>query len=266
MDDTYYWPPAFLEEVENTPIDAGMRFWQLGGTSFLYRTPGAAIWIDPYFAGTPPEAGPGAYRCTPIPIRPEQIRLADVIISTHDHTDHCHEPTMMPMLRNTAAICLAPASSARKIRSWGVAPERVLQVAPGDVHQLGDVELRVYPGYDPGEPLGVTFVLSSGGTELFVSGDTHDGPGLAEIGQEHELDFALLAFGRTYYMDEEQVIAAARKLRPKTFLPFHWELWRHHRGDLTRFFDVYHRERPGFAVQFLQIGDSVTLARGGHRG
>jgi L-ascorbate metabolism protein UlaG (beta-lactamase superfamily) len=104
-------------------------------------------------------------------------------------------------------------------------------------------------------------VLSSGGVELFVSGDTSDFDGLDAIGAAHNLDFALLAFGRTWYMDEAQLIAAARKLRPKTLLPFHWEFWRNHTGNIGRLFEIYYRERPGFDLQILLIGDSVRLAK-----
>jgi L-ascorbate 6-phosphate lactonase len=259
MRDVAYWPKTFLDEVEGCPVEQGARLWALGGPSLLYRTPQATIWIDPYFYGTPDDAVPDAYRAVAIPINPEEVRRADLVISTHDHVDHCHGGTLVPITRNTSAMCLGPQSSAKKMREFGIAQERIREVRAGDTAQIGDVQIYVYPGYDPNEPHAVTYVLANGGTKLFVSGDTGDGPALDEVAAAHDLDYALLAFGRTWYMNEAQMLAVARKLRPKTLLPFHWEFWRNHTGDIGKLFEIYYQDRPGFDVKVLLIGDSLSL-------
>lgn len=263
MRDVAYWPKTFLDEIERSTPSAGVRFFALGGPSFVYRTPQTTIWIDPYFYGTPDDAVPDAYRATAIPINPDEVTFGDVIISTHDHVDHCHQGTLLPMLRNTAALCVAAPSSADKMREFGIPEARVRRVAPGEVFQIRDVEFRVYGSHDPGEPRAVTFVLTAGGVSLFVSGDTSDGPTLAQVGAENQLDYALLAFGRTWYMDEAQLLAVARKLRPKALLPFHWEFWRNHTGDINRLFELYYREPAGFKIHILLIGDSLHMQPGG---
>ena len=89
MRDVAYWPKTFLDEVERRTVERGVRFWALGGPSLIYRTPETMIWIDPYFYGTPDDAVPDAYRAVAIPINPEEVRVADLLISTHDHVDHC---------------------------------------------------------------------------------------------------------------------------------------------------------------------------------
>jgi L-ascorbate 6-phosphate lactonase len=259
MRDVAYWPKTFLDEIESAEVTGPALLRALGGPSFLYRTPQTAIWIDPYFYGTPDDAVPDAYRATAIPVKPDEVRLADVVISTHDHVDHCHEGTVVPILSNTRAFCVAPASSARRMRSWGIADDRIREVKPGDVVTHNDVTIAVHPGYDPGEPEAVTYTLSAGGARLFVSGDTSDGPGLAEIGASDPPAYALLAFGRTWYMNEEEMLRIARKLRPGTLLPFHWEFWRNHTGDIAKLFETYYHERPGFDIKILLIGDSLHL-------
>ena len=184
MRDVAYWPKTFLDEIEEKTVDNGILFWALGGPSFVYRTPETMIWIDPYSYGTPDDAVPDAYRATAIPIKPDEVRVADILISTHDHVDHCHDGTLVPIVDNTDAFCVAPSSSAKLMREFGIADDRIREVAPGDSIQFRDVEIQVYPSYDPNEPRAVTFVFSSGGTKLFVSGDTWDGPAIAEIGAD----------------------------------------------------------------------------------
>ncbi len=261
MRDVAYWPKTFLDELEGATIDQGIALWSLGGPSLLYRTPQTTIWIDPYFYGTPDDAVPDAYRAVSIPINPEEVRSGDIIFSTHDHIDHCHEGSLVPILNHTGAFCVAPQSSAKKMREFGIADDRIRQVKPGDALDFRDVHIQVYPSNDPNEPYAVSYVLSSGGISLFVSGDSSDFAGLADIGAAHHLDLALLAFGRTWYMNEEQLLAAARKLQPRTLLPFHWEFWRNHTGNIARLFELYYRERPDFDIQILLIGDSIRLSR-----
>jgi L-ascorbate 6-phosphate lactonase len=265
MRDVAYWPRTFLEELEVPAPGPAPVLWALGGPSFLYRTPKTAIWIDPYFAGTPDDAVPDAYRATAIPVNPEEVRVADIVISTHDHVDHCHEGTVMPIVGSTGAVCVAPSSSARLMREWGVPEAQLKEVAPGDEVDVGDVRISVREANDPNEPHAVTYVLESAGTTLFVSGDTARFPALADIGAERPLDYALLAFGRTWYMGEEEMLEAAADLAPGTLLPFHWEFWRNHTGDVVKLLDLYHRGPRAFDVKILLVGDSLSLEpRGAH--
>ncbi len=53
MTDVAHWSRSFLEELEAAARGPRPTLWSLGGPSFLYTTAEAAIWIDPYFGGTP---------------------------------------------------------------------------------------------------------------------------------------------------------------------------------------------------------------------
>ncbi|MCY4022304.1 MAG: MBL fold metallo-hydrolase [Anaerolineaceae bacterium] len=259
MRDVAFWPKKFLDEVEGARVTQGALLHALGGPSFAYRTAEVLAWIDPYFYGTPDDSVPDAYRAVPISIKPDEVGAGDIIFSTHDHVDHCHEGSLLPMLANTEAFCIAPASSARLMRGFGIPDERIREVKPGDSISHRDLTVRVYPSYDPNEPLAVSYILDSGGTTFFVSGDTSDGPALAEVGEREAPDYALLAFGRTWYMDEAEMLRVASILRPGTLLPFHWEFWRNHTGDIVKFFELYFSQKPDFDVKILSIGDSLHM-------
>jgi len=135
----------------------------------------------------------------------------------------------------------------------------LVEVAPGAELQVADVSIRVHCAHDPLEPGAATFVLESSGVSLFVSGDTRLGPALSAVADAHALDYALLAFGGDWYMDAEQLMEAATVLRPRTLIPFHWELWRRQTGDLVALFEAYHRLNPPFRLVLPLIGDCVPL-------
>jgi L-ascorbate 6-phosphate lactonase len=253
------WPRAFLAELEADSPDAGPVLWALGGPSFLYRTGTTWIWIDPYFGSTPDDIDEGVYRTLAIPVEPAAIRRCDAVISTHAHVDHCHRESITPLVANTDARCVAPATSIARMRTWDLPEDRLVEVAPGSKLELGDVSVEVYAAHDPLEPGAATFVLESSGVSLFVSGDTRLGPALETVAAEHALDYALLAFGGDWYMDAGQVLEAATVLRPTTLIPFHWELWRRQTGDLVALFEAYHRRRPPFALALPHMGDCLRL-------
>jgi L-ascorbate 6-phosphate lactonase len=261
MRDTGYWSIRFLREVESHQVERGIAVWSLGGPSFLYQSPGTRIYIDPYLGPTPPEAEtlyPNSYRTAAVPIYPPEIKSADAVISTHDHTDHCHEPTLLALQSNTSAVFIAPETSTQRMLKGGVARERIRTVKPGDELKIKDVQIRVFDSHDPDAPGAVTYLLTAEGVALFVSGDTRDGPTLEKVGNEHQVDLALLAFGsRRLYMTHDQLLAAARRLKPKILLPFHWEIWRGETGDVLGLGKMIGANPPPFEVRLLQIGDRI---------
>jgi L-ascorbate 6-phosphate lactonase len=258
MRDVAYWNKSFLDEIQNNTPKQGATLQALGGPSFVYRTPQTTIWIDPYLSGTP-DSMTDTYKATPIPINPNEITFGDIIISTHSHVDHCHAGTILPILQNTRAHCVAPVSSVERMKREGIPADHIQQVKAGDQFQFQDVTFNVYPGYDVNEPDAVTFVLQSGGTNLFVSGDTAMCPALTEVGNKYALDAALLAFGRTWYMNEAEMLQAARELKPKVLLPFHWEFWRGHTGNVGKLYEIYYRDQPPFEIKLLLIGDKLLM-------
>jgi L-ascorbate metabolism protein UlaG (beta-lactamase superfamily) len=254
-----HWSKVFLKEIESHRVDDGIALWHLGSPSFLYQTPKTNIYIDPYFGPTPPEAEelyPNIYRATAVPLYPPEITKADAVISTHDHTDHCHEPTLLPMQEGTPAVFVAPETSTARMLKAGLSRDRIQTVKPGDTVKINDVEIQVFDSHDPDAPGAVTYLLVCQGVTLFVSGDTRDGETLAQIGDNYQIDLALLTFGG-FYNTHEQMLAVANRLKPKVLLPFHWEVWRGATGNPMLLGRTLERNPPTFDVRLLQMGDRI---------
>jgi len=259
-----YWEDTFREEVESTRIEDGILIWAFSGPCFALRTPETMIYLDAYFGGDPVECTPNTYRTTQIPMDPGKITLADAVLISHDHYDHCHEQTLEPMARGTDARFYGPVSAMKEMDSYDLPKNRLCEVKAGDSLRIKDAAIRVWPAYDEGEPSAVTYTIESGGVKVFFGGDSSSGPAFDEVGSAGDLDIAMIAFGRTWYMNEAQLLDAAQRLRPRVLIPFHWELWRSHTGDVIELGKLIERRKPSFDVNLMLVGDYLHYSQGGN--
>ena len=250
-----FWESSFREEMENYTIEEGLLLWSLSGAVFTLRTPNALIYLDPYFGGDPVECAPYAYRTTQAPINPSEISICDGVLISHEHYDHCQEETLIPMVESTEANFYGPVSAVKEMVSFGIPQERIVEVKAGDTFKIKDAVITVCPAYDAYEEKAVTYLIEADGVKIFFGGDTSAGEAFDEIGKTDDLDIAILAFGRKWYMDEPNLLDAAERLKPKLLLPCHWDLWRAYTGDILELGRLVEHRQLTFETQVLLIGD-----------
>ncbi|MGQ9682447.1 MAG: MBL fold metallo-hydrolase [Anaerolineae bacterium] len=169
----------------------------LGHAGFLLKD-GRVVYIDPYkLAGT---------------------EVGDLILITHEHSDHC-SPEDVKWLRQGATVIACPPSCAQQFKG------DVRVVKPGDVLQLKGVGVEVVPAYNinkpyhPKEAGGVGYVVTMpGGMRVYHAGDTDLIPEMEHI----QADVALLPVGGTYTMDAAEAAQAANLIKPRLAIPMHW--------------------------------------------
>jgi len=182
-----------------------MRLKWLGHASWKVKAAGKTIYIDPYQGDYDEEA--------------------DLILSTHSHTDHC-DPEKIKLVRGPDTIIVAPADCASKIG----APVRSLK--PGEKADFDDVTVEAVEAYNykrfrsPGTPyhpkgLGVGYLVRAEGKTVYHAGDTDLIPEMKEL---KGIDLALLPSGGTYTMDNDEAAEAAVVIHPKIAVPMHiWD-------------------------------------------
>jgi L-ascorbate 6-phosphate lactonase len=257
-----FWEDSFRTELEGTAANDGVTIWALGGACFALRTPQATIYLDPFLCNDPLEGPPGMYRTTRIPLDPGRIALCDAALISHNHYDHCCEQTLEAMSKNTGMQMYGPSSAVDEMQSYDLPKSSIRRIDPGDSFRVQDATVAVWPAYDKDEPHAVSYLIESSGVRVFFTGDSVEGAAFDEVGAVG-VDIAMLAFGRTWYMDEYRMLDAAERLRPKLLLPYHWELWRGHTGDPLELGRLVERRKPPFRVDLLQIGDCIHCRSGG---
>jgi L-ascorbate 6-phosphate lactonase len=215
------------DEIINTTIPAGkMMLWGLGGPSVVLRTARTTLLIDPFLG---PGVDKGWERAIPILFSPESIRQADAVFSSHHHLDHCHEPTLRPILDQTSAHLYGARSSAAKWQAWGFPAARCSGLDAGDTITLGDIEVRIHRALDWEDTTALAFSFVHGGRVVYFGGDTLYFDGLAEAAP---VNWALLAYARNLpehpaklYMDDDDIRRAIEALQAEHALIMHWDLW-----------------------------------------
>ena len=98
----------------------------------------------------------------------------------------------------------------------------------GDTLRLSaDITLVAVPAYNTTEankkfhPKGRDngYVLTIDGLRIYIAGDTEDIPEMASI---KDIDIAFLPCNQPYTMTPEQLVSAARVVKPKVLFPYHY--------------------------------------------
>ena len=169
---------------------------------------GRIIQVDPVIDGALPETD---YTQWP---------KADFILITHDHYDHLDTQAVADLSKDSTVI-VTNASSAEALGAGKV-------MANGDSLRLAD-DLMIYavpaynitPGHTQFHPKARDngFILVADGLRIYIAGDTEDIPEMADI---KDIDIAFLPCNQPYTMTPQQLVKAAKTIRPKVLFPYHY--------------------------------------------
>lgn len=145
---------------------------------------------------------------------------ADYIFVTHEHFDHL----------DTAAVKLLTSDNTQLVTNQRCAEMLGYGtvMANGDVLQLtDDITVEAVPAYNTTEghlqfhPKGRDngFILTLDGLRIYIAGDTED---ILKMNEIKDIDIAFLPCNQPYTMMVEQLLNAARMVKPKVLFPYHY--------------------------------------------
>lgn len=186
---------ALLADIHAAGGDA-LHLWWLGQSGFLLKQAGAYLLLDPYLS----DALTLKYAATDKPhvrltercIAPERLDFVKLITSSHQHTDHFDESTLLPLASAAQGITLVlPAAVAAQARHRlgeanvtlaGLDDSTTLERDGWRITGLAAAHNEIERD-DKGRCKFLGFIIERNGFTLYHSGDTlmHDGliPALA---------------------------------------------------------------------------------------
>ncbi|AXG06829.1 MBL fold metallo-hydrolase [Haloplanus rubicundus] len=268
------WLPTAVADADPD----GVAIWYLGCNGFVLKgSDGTTLFIDPYCGlGDPPRT----VRMIPVPFDPTDVREADAILATHEHSDHVHGPTQAPILASTGADYYAPDASMATVEGggwiddWSVVAEQFVTVTEDETFEVGEFTITVVAVNDPDADHPVGYVIEHDAGTVFHGGDTRPADSFRSLANRFDIDLGVLAFGsagripdketrepkRTqWYADENGVVRAANALELDRLVPSHWDMWKGLTADPT----VLHHHARSFdypeRLEVVEIGDRIDL-------
>jgi L-ascorbate 6-phosphate lactonase len=256
---------SLLSKIEDPARSTKVTIWGLSGAGFVIRSFQDVVYLDPYLV--PPEPSRPQHRAYPVPFPPDRVNLANAILSTHEHEDHCNVQTLLGIRRNTDAVFVGPKSAAKKAIGGGYPDSRVLTVAPGQEQKISpNLKLYVFESRDPYEPQAVMYLIQTPKGNIFHSGDSAYFEGFKKVGQAHKVDVALINFGKQiptpekpYYMDANSFSKAARDLDARNAVPMHWNLWAETKEDPSPIKPILQEASPKSKFRIIDYGQEFEL-------
>jgi L-ascorbate 6-phosphate lactonase len=255
-----------IEDISNDNSPAGtVALWWLGQASFVLKAAGIIVYIDPYLKES-------SHRLSPPAFPPEAVTNADVVLLTHDHTDHV-DPAALPGIAKAspAARFIAPRPIANRVADLIGGKERLITAVadePLSVEVRG-AKLGLQPVPAKHEEFDLTpegypylgYTLALGGVTVYHSGDTIPYEGQIERVKAHGVDLALLPInGRDVYrtragtignMDYREAAEFAVAIGAKVVIPMHYAMFRGNTvppGHLISYLSEFHPEQSAHVM------------------
>ena len=144
---------------------------------------------------------------------------ADYIFVTHEHADHYDAAALKTLFADKTQLVM----NKRCADMYGSGKV----MANGDKLQLADVSVEAVPAYNSTvgreqfHPKGRDngYILTIDGLRIYIAGDTEDIPEMAQI---KDIDIAFLPCNQPYTMTPDQLVRAAKVIKPKVLFPYHY--------------------------------------------
>jgi len=153
------------------------------------------------------------------------LAAPDIILVTDIHGDH-FDPATLRAIRGSGTVLVVPQAVADKLSDAD--KSGVVILANGDKKELSGIGVAAIPMYnlpasptDPRHPKGRGngYVLTVGGKNIYLSGDTEDIPEMRAL---KNIYVAFICMNLPYTMDINHAADAVLEFKPKIVYPYHY--------------------------------------------
>lgn len=265
----------FVREVQGfVPPPGVLAVWYLSQESVIWKAGGATIWIDPFLAEMK------SRRYPPLCAPEDVADAADVVLITHEHLDHLHQPSCAGIAQaSPKAVFVAPPICGPMLREAGIPAERIRTPRTGEPLEFGRWRVTSVPGahdtVDWTPERGhrwVGYIGEVDGGVYYHAGDTIvcDELLAALLPWVGKLDLAMVPInGRDYFRTANDIIGnftfreaaeVAMRLNPGLTVPMHYDLfWQNNEERVAHFVDYIFDKAPYLPIAVMAPGQRMLV-------
>jgi L-ascorbate 6-phosphate lactonase len=269
-----------LDDITNAVVPPGtVALWYLGQMGFVFKGAGTIIYIDPYlvesWATLPDTDTKVSRRRFSPPFAGDQVRHAQVVLGTHNHSDHINTQTLTGIsVGSPAAHFVVPQPHVGVLTSAGIAADRVTGARALETLKLGNFTVDPIPAAHVtleqdagGNYMALGYILHIDGVTIFHAGDTVEYPGLIDILSKQPIDICILPInGRDALRTNKNIIGnlnfreaadVGAAIGAKLIIPGHYDLFPHNSENPAFFTDYLYRAYPAQPHKIMCPGERV---------
>ncbi len=221
-----------------------MQLTFYGHACFGLEGGGNSIIFDPFLTNNPQAL-----------VSEKEIKVDHILVS-HFHGDHFGDTESIAE-RNDALIISTNEISVY-CQEKGLRAHN-MHVGGGYGFDFGRVKLtQAFHGAGIAGGLACGFLLDFHGKNIYFAGDTGLFGDMELIGKSKPLDVALLPIGDNFTMGPEDALIAAKLLKAKTVIPYHYNTWPLVEADPKQYAQAVEKETDSRVV-ILNPGEHHTL-------
>lgn len=242
---------------ESLPATGEVLAWWLGQHSFIIKIRDRIIYIDPYLTDN------GKRLISPF-LKPEELTNADIILGTHDHSDHIDRPAWPAIAKASPSAKFAVPEAVRKsvLDATGIGAERIMGMNDPDMREIFSVKISAvaaaheFLDFNPETGLypHLGYVIEYGGVTVYHPGDCCIYDGLAAKLKRWKIDLAFLPIngrdaarytsGCIGNMTFQEAADLAGTLNFGLTIPTHYDMFAGNRENPRSFIDYMTAKYP----------------------
>ena len=270
---------AFVEDVLTAKSTADqLHLWWLGQSGFLIQWQGRHLLIDPYLSDSLTKKYAGTNKphvqMTERVITPERLDFVDVVTSSHNHTDHLDDETLIPLMKaNPDLTVIVPranvhfAAKRLQVSSEMLTPIRAdgepVRSDPFTFHAIPSAHETLEQD-ENGDHRFMGLIIQVGRWTIYHSGDCVPYDGLVERLRSWKVDLALLpingrdpARGVAGNFTAEEAAQLGKQIKAGLVVPCHYGMFEFNTVSPDGFMEAAELIRQSYRL--LKCGERLDL-------
>ncbi|NLD88240.1 MAG: MBL fold metallo-hydrolase [Clostridiales bacterium] len=262
-----------IYDINSLPLEGLLSFWWLGQLGYVLKLGGKIIYIDAYLVNSPG-------RAVPTLLHDFEVTNADIVIGTHDHSDHIDRANWPEVAKASPKAAFVVPNPLRKSISseLGILENRVYRLRDMETITFADIRITgIAAAHEfldrdeqTGEYMYTGCVISYKDINIYHSGDCCIYEGLISRLQSFgHIDLMLIPIngrdGQRYRrgcignMTYQEAADLAGAIKPRLVCPSHYDLIYGNTEDVGKFLDYMNAKYPEIKSWTGEYGERVSV-------